>query len=234
MCDSDDDYFPDDLVHTFNEETLALLDEEESKFKGTQVRQSANTTQVRQTVGPPPKRQKTSGSWKPQPINNKTLRRTDSTLEDMDYLPDISVRQDGTYGLQDKQRRASGPGPPSQSGIAPSPSPHVVVQTAPWTRPTTTVPVSRGPMPAMRSTSGTGPVRVLQAPPRPPPSSARGPRATQSPVSSQEVVSRTQHGPGLFPGVNNRVSSTTVTAPPSGSVDRLLQQIDEVWCLCTA
>jgi hypothetical protein len=209
MCDSDDNYFSDDLV--LDDKTLAVLDEEESKFKRT------TNTQTQQSVGPPTKRQKTTGSWQPQPVS-KTLHRAD-TLEDVDDLPDVSIRKDGTYGLQDKQRRPSGP-PNSRSGIAPGPN--VVAHAGSGPRP---APLSRGSAPHMRSTSVAGPVRTTQIASRPS-SAARGTRIAQSPVSSQEV-SRPQSGP---PQRVNRIPSTTV----SGShVEQLLQQIEEVWYSCS-
>ncbi|KAH0827962.1 hypothetical protein J3R83DRAFT_3600 [Lanmaoa asiatica] len=206
MQDSDDNYFSDDLV--LDDKTLAVLDEEESKFK------RITSTQPQQSVGPPAKRQKTTRSWQPQSVS-RTIRRADTSLEDMEDLPDISIRQDGTYGLQDKQRRVSGP--LSRSGIVPGPN--VVVQAGSGSRPTT-APLSRGSVPLMRSTSGTGSVRAIQVPSRPP-SSARGTRIAQSPVSSQEV-SRTQSGP---PQRVNRVPSTTVSG---NYVEQLLQQIEEL------
>lgn len=155
MNDSDDNYFSDDLV--LDDKTLAVLDEEESKFKRT------TNTQTQQSVGPPTKRQKTTDSWQPQPVR-KTLHRTD-TLEDIDDLPDVSIRQDGTYGLQDKQRRPSGP----------------------------PAPLSRGSASHTRSISVAGLVRATQVASRPS-SAARGTGISQSSVSSQEV-SRPQSGP---------------------------------------
>ncbi|KAI9571100.1 hypothetical protein HD554DRAFT_2169491 [Boletus coccyginus] len=208
MNDSDDNYFSDDLV--LDDKTLAVLDEEESKFKRT------TNTQTRQSVGPPPKRQKTTGSWLPQSIG-QTVHRAD-TLEDTEYLPDVSIRQDGTYGLQDKQRRPSGP-QASRSGN--TPGPNAVAQTGPGARSTGTAPLSRGSSPPMRRTSAGGPVRGTQVRSRPP-SAVRGTRFAQSPVSSQEVVSRTQSGP---PQRINRVPSTTVSG---NHVEQLLQQIEEL------
>ncbi|KAF8134566.1 hypothetical protein EV363DRAFT_899285 [Boletus edulis] len=203
MDDSDDSYPDDDLV--LDEQTLAVLDEEESKYK------RISNTQPQQNVGPPTKRQKTSGSWQPQ-STSKTLRRT-GTSEDTEDLPDISIRQDGTYGIQDKQRRPSGP--PSRSGVAPGPN--VVARTASGTRPTAP-PLSRGPAPPVRSAAVAGPVRA--APSRPS-SAVYGTRIAQSPASSQEV-SRTQSGP---PRRVDRVPSTTVSG---NYVDQLLQQIKEL------
>lgn len=212
MNDPDDDYFPDDLV--LDEKTLAFLDEEESKFK------RATNTQTQQSIDLPNKRQKTTGPspWQPQPAS-RTLHRAD-TSEDMDDLPDVSIRQDGTYGLLDKQRRLSGP--PSRSGAASVP--RVVARTVSGTRSTTAAPVSRGSTPATRSAPTPGPVRAVQVSSRPP-SATRGTRIAQSPASSQEV-SRTQSGP---PQRAIRVPSTTV---PGNYVQQLLQQIEEVWYSC--
>lgn len=209
MYDSDDNYFSDDLV--LDDKTLAVLDEEESKFKRT------TDTQTQQSVGPPAKRQKTTGSWQPQSVS-RTIHRTD-TLDDIEDLPDVSIRQDGTYGLLDKQRRASVL--PSRPGVA---SGSNVVQTGSMTRPTTTAPSSRGSVPPVRRTSATGSVRATQVPSRLP-SSTRGARIAQSPISSQDV-SRTQAGPPQR--VNRNVSAT---AASNAHVEQLLQQIEEVWYL---
>ena len=212
MHNSDDNYFTDDWV--LDDKTLAVLDEEESKFKRT------TNTQTQQSVAPPAKRQKTTGSWQP-PLVSRTILRAD-TLGDIEDLPDISIRHDGTYGLQDKQRRGSGP--PSRSGIAPGS--YTVAQAAPGTRPATAAPLSRGSAPPMRRTSGTGPMRPSQVPSRPPSSAAaRGTRIAQSPVSSQDA-SRTQLG---HPQPANRNVSST--AAPGAYVEQLLQQIEEVCVL---
>lgn len=201
-----------------DDKTLALLDEEESKFK----RITSAQTQQRVAVVPPAKRQKTTGSWQPQPgsVGGRTIRRAD-TLEDIEDLPDVSIQQDGTYGLRDKQIRPSGP--PSRSGIAPGSN--VTVQAGSGSRSTMVAPLSRGSAPVARSTSGTGPARATQVHSRPP-SSARGTRVAQSPVSSQEV-SRTQSG---HPQRVSRVPSTTASG---NHVEQLLQQIEEVWHLCS-
>lgn len=215
MYDSDDNYFLDDLV--LDDKALAVLDEEESKFK----RITSTQTQQSVTVAPPAKRQKTTGSWQPQHDSvSRTVRRAD-TLEDMEDLPDVSIRQDGTYGLQDKQRRPSGL--PSRSGVALGSN--VVVQAGSAPRPTTAAPLSGGSAPVVRSTSGTGPARATQVPSRPS-SYARGAQVARSPASSQEV-SRTQSG---HPQRVNRVSSTTASG---NYVEQLLQQIEEVRYLCS-
>lgn len=212
MDNSDDDYFSDDLV--LDDKTLAVLDEEESKFK----RITNTQTQQRVAVAPPAKRQKTTESWQPQSVS-RPVRRAD-TLEDMEDLPDISIRQDGTYGLQDKQRRPSGP--PGRFGIA---SGSNVVQAGSGSRSTTAAPLSRGSVPLVRNISGTGPARATQVPSRPSSSARANTRISQSPVSSQEV-SRTQSGP---PQRVNRVPSTTASG---NYVEQLLQQIEEVWYSC--
>lgn len=218
MSDSDDNYFPDDLV--LDDKALAVLDEEESKFK----RATANlNTQTQQSVtvgrlGPPAKRQKTTGSWQPQSVS-KTIFRA-ATLDDMEDLPDISIQQDGTYGLLDKQGRTLAT--PSRSGI--TSGSNVITQAGSGAGPTASAPSSRGSVPPMCRTSASGPVRTTAVPARPLPS-ARGMRTTQSPISSQDV-SRTQ--PGSLQRADRNVSSMT---PPSAYVEQLLQQIEEVWYL---
>jgi hypothetical protein len=76
-----DDYFDDDIV--FDEQTLAVLDQEEHKFA-----QSSRPLQN----PPPPKRQKTNNGWK------AGGSRVDS-FDDPEDLPEISVQDDGSYGL---------------------------------------------------------------------------------------------------------------------------------------
>ncbi|KAH7912413.1 hypothetical protein BJ138DRAFT_794809 [Hygrophoropsis aurantiaca] len=83
MADSDD-YFSDDLV--LDAQVLAVLDEEESKFKHTQSPGAGDA--------PPAKRQKTASGWQ----SRRNVKR-DETLDDMDDLPEISIRNDGTYGV---------------------------------------------------------------------------------------------------------------------------------------
>lgn len=81
--DNSDDYFTDDLI--LDEQTLAVLDQEENKY----------LTQIQPTPKPPPfKRQKIDNGWKPG------LGGRQQTLEDLDELPEISLRSDGTYGVR--------------------------------------------------------------------------------------------------------------------------------------
>ena len=89
MEDSDDDHFPE---FTLDDQTLAFLVQEESKFIWNT--QTADT-------GPPPKHQKTTSS---QPIQQN------GSINTMEELPDISVQMNGMYMLQVRPRQ-----PPEQT-----------------------------------------------------------------------------------------------------------------------
>ncbi|EMD37735.1 hypothetical protein CERSUDRAFT_94735 [Gelatoporia subvermispora B] len=83
--DDFDDYFDDDIV--VDEDVLAILDEEETKFTETQ-----RLTERRSPHSPPPaKRQKLN-----HPSTERFSRTTSIDFED---LPEVSVVGDGTYGL---------------------------------------------------------------------------------------------------------------------------------------
>ncbi|KDQ53575.1 hypothetical protein JAAARDRAFT_429017 [Jaapia argillacea MUCL 33604] len=86
--DDSDDYF-DDAIE-LDETTLAVLDQEESKFNLTQSIRPPS-------IPPPPKRQKTEQGWRHSPQPSGT------TFGDLDDLPEISVRNDGTYGFRGSQ-----------------------------------------------------------------------------------------------------------------------------------
>lgn len=76
-----DDFFTDDII--FDDQTLALLDEQEQKFLSQPV-----------TGRPPPaKRQRTENGW------GFGFSRTGS-VDDLEDLPEISVQSDGSYGLR--------------------------------------------------------------------------------------------------------------------------------------
>ncbi|PFH51567.1 hypothetical protein AMATHDRAFT_59054 [Amanita thiersii Skay4041] len=89
--DDSDDYIVDDI--TLDDETLALLDNEEQKFLST-------TTQGNLLLDPPPvnKKRKTDSGWEPGP---GTRLRAGNEIED---LPEISVQADGTYSVHDPVR----------------------------------------------------------------------------------------------------------------------------------
>jgi len=85
MSDSDDD-FSDDIV--LDDQTLAILDEEESRFKRAAHPDAEDLI-------PPAKRRKLEPG---RPLNFGTFSH--STPDDAEYLPDITVRSDGTYGVE--------------------------------------------------------------------------------------------------------------------------------------
>ena len=101
MQDSDD-YFTDDFV--LDETALAVLDEEEQKYT------LSTQNSVPSHVPPHPKRLKTETGWRPGPNS----RRAD-TMDDQDYLPEISVQGDGSYGLH--ARHAAAVSRPGDVGI---------------------------------------------------------------------------------------------------------------------
>lgn len=91
LMDGSDDYFVDEIV--LDEEAIAALDEEESKFVATQ--------HPRPTIPQPPaKRQKTAHGWNPPPQASRSY-----SIEDLD-LPEISVK-DGFYGLRGLSQRSA-------------------------------------------------------------------------------------------------------------------------------
>lgn len=104
--DNSDDYFEDDIV--FDDEALAALDAEESKFIASQAQ--ATSTQRPPPLyhsryvppQPPAKRQKTASGWRaPVQVQQRPAVPPGPaaySLEDLD-LPEISVR-DGFYGVQ--------------------------------------------------------------------------------------------------------------------------------------
>lgn len=81
---SEDEYFADDII--LDDETLAILDQEEQKYTS-------------QPPGHPPsnKRQRTDYGWKPGP----GVKAGISYDDDDDVMPEISLREDGTYGISD-------------------------------------------------------------------------------------------------------------------------------------
>ena len=84
--DNSDDYFNDDFE--LNDDALAILDLEEQKH--TLSTQKSSTS----SAPPPPKRQKTNAGWKHAPATRSTV-----FADDLDDLPEISVKGDGSYGL---------------------------------------------------------------------------------------------------------------------------------------
>ena len=108
---SDDYLFDDDLV--LDEDALAILDAEESKYLGTLAHVQSNPHPApTQPTPPPAKRQRTDddGGWKPTTTAATTggigggsskhvsqgVKRSDSFYED---LPNISLAGDGVYDV---------------------------------------------------------------------------------------------------------------------------------------
>lgn len=91
MDDSDD--YPDDFI--FDEQTLAILDQEEQKY----LTQSSSLVPVT-------KKLKTSTGWKPG-IGARTISH-----DNLDDLPEISLHGDGTYGVKPTGAKRSTVGSP--------------------------------------------------------------------------------------------------------------------------
>jgi len=181
MQDSDDDHYPD---FTLDDQTLAFLVEEESKFI-----QNTQPTTLPADASPPPKRQKTTTSWK----SVRPTHRNEST-DDLEDLPDISVQVDGTYALQDRQRQAHEQ--TSQPQIVQTASPYSQLRRGS----DLASPLTKG-APPLRARSVTTPSRGTLPPFRPaPPTRAVH---TSTPISSQNIA-RSQSGPS--PRLNNSVA----------------------------
>lgn len=110
-----DDFF-DDIV--LDEDALAILDAEESKYFGTVTNiESIPRSAPTQHTTPPAKRQRTDGDggWKYPTtgiggrggkVVSQNQKRSDSFYED---LPDISLAGDGVYGVYSQGSQSSNP-----------------------------------------------------------------------------------------------------------------------------
>jgi hypothetical protein len=200
MADSDD-YFTDDFV--LDDTALAILDKEEQKHAlSTQV-------PVARHVPPPSKRQKTETGWKPGLGNRRT-----ETLDDLDDLPEISVRGDGSYGLH--ARNAVQAVVPVAKSAAPAPAP----QPQPQPRPNVS---NRNPLNRTASSSSLSSQQRRSPsvnPPRPPPQ-----RHAPSIASSRSA--------SLAPAIQSQSShQSSNQIPPSSNpgsqVEGLRRQMEEV------
>jgi hypothetical protein len=87
MTDSDD-YFIDDIV--LDDDALAILDAEEQKF----TRSQSQNPRRRLDDPSPSKRQRTEEGWKPSRPRTRVEQ-----WDELEDLPEVSVRDDGTYTL---------------------------------------------------------------------------------------------------------------------------------------
>lgn len=87
-----DDYFTDDIF--LDEQTLAVLDHEEQKY--------LTLTQAIQSGPPPSKRQKTKHASTPE-SETPTTEDIPVPPKRPEYLPEIALHWDGSYGVQTKQ-----------------------------------------------------------------------------------------------------------------------------------
>ena len=87
-----DDYFVDDIA--LDDNTLALLDQEEQKYLTSQ-----NNTFL--DAPPVSKKRKTISGWRPGPGSHS------DNADDDDNLPEISIQGDGTYGVRDVIRTSN-------------------------------------------------------------------------------------------------------------------------------
>lgn len=100
--DDSDDYFNDGFE--LNDDALAILDLEENKHNLSTEKTFASSTP------PPPKRQKTDTGWKPAPVTRSVV-----PMDDLDDLPEISVKGDGSYGLHARHAAAASTRPNNAS-----------------------------------------------------------------------------------------------------------------------
>lgn len=205
MQDSDDEYFSD---FTLDDKTLAILDEQESKFG----RNTGTQGTLRSDASPPPKRQKTRTPWAPATTARLQSIERGASTDDMDDLPDIAIQTDGSYALRDKPQRTS------RLLRLPAPAPLQSTST-------------RGTEPLAR-TSATLSARLLQpVTPVPVPRIAslcsRRPPPSRTDWSAA-VLSQGTAGsrPGLPPYVGGSTSAPAQTLGPYR--DELLRQVEEL------
>lgn len=86
--DGSDDYVFDDIV--FDEQALAVLDQEEQKYLQSSLQAGQPTIASEEPVN---KRQKTNTGW------SSGIGASTSSGDTYDDLPDISIRGDGSYGV---------------------------------------------------------------------------------------------------------------------------------------
>ncbi|KAH7925537.1 hypothetical protein BV22DRAFT_427678 [Leucogyrophana mollusca] len=201
MSDSDD-YFSDDIV--LDDQTLAVLDAEESKFK-----RSLSSQLTVEDDPPPAKRQKTASGWQ----LGRNLKRTD-TLDDMDDLPEISVRTDGTYDVQPSTANAISQ---TRASVDPAVSKQPVSTS-------NCVPVSRGSVPPPR---GRGPFAsgINYGAPPGNRSSESSRHASVARSSRPSPVSRGHSAQPPPPNADHANES-----PISAQLELLRRQMDEVRC----
>jgi len=164
-----DDFFFDDIV--LDEDALAILDAEESKYFGTVAGDQSNPRPApTQPTPPPAKRQRTDddGGWK-HPTTGigggsgklVSQKRSDSFYED---LPDISLAGDGVYGVY-----SQGPHPPQSSNLTSSNAKNVKNPLGQRSQSTGFQQLAPVPAPAPLPRERTSSFNQNRPPPRPPP-----------------------------------------------------------------
>ena len=197
MQDSDD-YFTDDFV--LDDNALAVLEEEEKKYIGTQdIRLSY--------VPPPPKRLKTATGWRHGPTTNRRAE----TIDDLDDLPEISVHGDGSYGLHARHAAAVSVRPTDtgaairMNGAQPQP---MTSSRHPTTRPASS-PSSIGRAP---------PIGVLQR------------QSSRSTLSSDSSIPPAIHSQPSYGAQPAKSILLRVESDAAIEVDALRRQMEEVRC----
>ena len=209
--DDSDDYFNDGFE--LNDDALAILDLEENKHNLSTEKTFASSTP------PPPKRQKTDTGWKPAPVTRSVV-----PMDDLDDLPEISVKGDGSYGLHARHAATASARPNNASvglrvNVA-SPATLDMPRSAKWT-------------PITRTASSSSNAQKSRSP-----SVAPLPRPIVHRQPSLSVANRTVSvpSPGSQGSTSNGIQSRTLPVPVPGqshavesdAIEMLRQQMEEV------
>ena len=209
--DDSDDYFNDGFE--LNDDALAILDLEENKHNLSTEKTFASSTP------PPPKRQKTDTGWKPAPVTRSVV-----PMDDLDDLPEISVKGDGSYGLHARHAAAASTRPNNAS---------VGLRVNVASPATLDMPRSAKRTPITRTASSSSNAQKSRSPsvaPLPRPIVHRQP-SLSAPKRTVSVPS-----PGSQGSTSNEIQSRTLPVPvpaqshavESDAIEMLRQQMEEV------
>lgn len=209
--DDSDDYFNDGFE--LNDDALAILDLEENKHNLSTEKTFASSTP------PPPKRQKTDTGWKPAPVTRSVV-----PMDDLDDLPEISVKGDGSYGLHARHAATASTRPNNAS---------VGLRVNVASPATLDMPRSAKRTPITRTASSSSNAQKSRSPsvaPLPRPIVHRQP-SLSAPKRTVSVPS-----PGSQGSTSNEIQSRTLPVPvpaqshavESDAIEMLRQQMEEV------